>query len=90
MKRVLLCAALSALSFGTAFANKIDPALIPDGMYTITVERVVDAEHLSARMENGVEVDLKAAKHTVTFSPSMPAKIKIYMVQGEVIYINKV
>lgn len=79
----------AALSFGTARAAKVDASLIPDGNYTITVEKVIDASHISARMENGVEVDLKAAKATVNFSASTPSRIKVFMVQGEVVFFAK-
>lgn len=89
---VRLCSALAAsvlLCSAPAFAAKINASLIPDGNYTITVEKVVDASHIAARMDNGVEVDLKAAKATVVFSNTTPPRIKVFMVQGEVVFFAK-
>ena len=87
--RLTLALLIAASSCAAARADTIDASLIPDGNYTVTVEKVDDAYHITARMDNGVEVQLKAAKATVTFSNSMPPRIKVFVVQGEVVYVGK-
>ena len=73
---------------GEALAAKIAATLLPDGLYTVVVERVADGEHMTVRMETGLEVDLKAASHTVTFSPATAnARVSIYIVEGEVVSV---
>ena len=86
----VIAAALFALATNVAHAAKIEASLVPDGLYTAVVEKVTDADHATVKMENGVEVDLKPAKHTVTFSSSMEnTRVKIYLMQGEVIALSK-
>lgn len=76
---------------GAASASKIEASLVPDGLYTALVEKVADPAHITVKMENGMEVDLKPSKHTVTFSTSMEnTKVKIYIMQGEIIALSKV
>lgn len=51
-----------AVSAGTVAAS-----LVPDGTYTVKIEKVQDAQHIVVRMENGLETML-AAKGSVDFS----------------------
>ena len=87
--RLLLTALLVMSCAANARAAKVDAKLVPDGLYTVTVEKVIDSEHLTVKMENGVEVDLKAASHTVTFSNQTSSRVKIYLMQGEIVSVGK-
>ncbi|MBV8582890.1 MAG: hypothetical protein JO241_02760, partial [Candidatus Eremiobacteraeota bacterium] len=51
-----------------AMATTIDSSLIPDGTYTVKVERVIDAKHMLVTMDNGAETTLSAGRDTVDFS----------------------
>lgn len=63
----------------------MDPSLIPDGDYEVTVEKIVDAKHIVVKMDNGVESQLPAAK-SMSFDPSAHvSKAKIFVYKGVVI-----
>lgn len=82
---------LFACATAVAAAAKVDASLVPDGLYNAVVEHVADASHMTVKMDNGMEVDLKPSKHTVTFLSSMEnSHVKIYIMQGEVIALSKV
>ena len=87
---VAVTALLFALATSVASASKVEASLVPDGLYTAVIEKVADAGHMTVKMDNGVEVDLKPAKHTVVFSSNLEnTKVKIYIMQGEVIALSK-
>jgi hypothetical protein len=54
-------------------AALVDPSLIPDGDYKVTIEKVVDNKHIVVRMDNGIESEIPAAK-TLTFDGAAAAK----------------
>lgn len=63
----------------------VDPALIPDGDYAVTVEKVVDAKHLVVKMENGIEARLPATG-SMSFDPnSKVTKAHIFVYKGVII-----
>jgi hypothetical protein len=49
-------------------ANTIDPSLIPDGTYTVKVDKVVDSKHITVTMDNGAETTLTAGRDSVDFT----------------------
>jgi len=58
---------------GSAFAAPspsatVDPSLIPDGTYTVTVEKVVDAQHVLVTMPGNMETQLEAGRPNVSFA----------------------
>lgn len=68
-----------------ALAALVDPSLIPDGDYTVVVEKIVDAKHIIVKMDNGVESQLPAAK-SMSFDPTAHvSKAKIFVYKGVVI-----
>ncbi len=68
----------------SAFAATVDSSLIPDGTYTVKVEKVVDSQHITVMMPNGMETTL-AAKGAVSFSKVKPnSNVKISVVKGQV------
>ena len=65
--------------------NTIDSSLIPDGTYTVKVEKVVDPKHILVTMDNGAETTLGAGRDTVDFSKVKPNdQIKLSLIKGNV------
>ena len=48
------------LSPSFAYAATIDASLVPDGTYVVKIEKVVDGQHATVLMDNGVETTLTA------------------------------
>jgi hypothetical protein len=70
----------------SALASSIDASLIPDGTYTVKVEKIVDASHIAVAMDNGAETTLSAGRATVDFSKIKPNdQIKCSIVKGAVL-----
>lgn len=66
-------------------ASLVDPSLIPDGDYVVTVEKIVDSKHILVKMENGIESQIPAAA-TVSFDMSSHLKhAKLFVYKGVVI-----
>lgn len=69
----------------------IDASLIPDGTYTVKVEKVVDPKHILVLMDNGAQTTLTAGRPTVDFSKiGANDKIKLSISKGEVLVYLKV
>lgn len=72
-----------ALPLG-AFANTVDASLVPDGTYTVKVERVQDPQHMLVRMENGIETTV-TAKGSADFSKvKSNDTVRISVISGKV------
>ncbi len=81
---VLFAATTVAPAVALAGAT-IDASLIPDGTYTVKVEKVVDAKHVLVTMDNGAETTLSAGRPTVDFSKVKPNdQIKLSLIKGDV------
>lgn len=79
---LVLAAAVSAPI--SAVANTVDASLVPDGTYVVKVEKVMDAQHMTVRMDNGIETTL-AAKGSVDFlKVKTNDTVRIAVVQGKV------
>jgi hypothetical protein len=86
VRKILTLAAFAAAFFMPSFApaTTIDAALVPDGTYVVKVEKVVDAQHLLVKMDNGVETTL-VATGSVDFSKVKASdSIKISVINGKV------
>jgi hypothetical protein len=69
----------------TAAAATIQASQIPDGTYTVKVERVLDAKHVLVTMDNGAETTLAAGRDSVDFSKVKPDdQIKLSLIKGNV------
>jgi len=82
-----LLAALAVLTVpGIAMAaNTIDASLIPDGTYTVKIEKVIDNKHIQVAMDNGAETTLTAGRETVDFSKCKPGdQLKLSTIKGAV------
>ncbi len=63
----------------------LDPSSIPDGTYTVKVQKVVDPKHVDVVMDNGKEALLSAGRETVDFSKVQPNdQLKLSLIKGTV------
>jgi hypothetical protein len=63
----------------------IDASLIPDGTYTVKVDKVVDQKHLLVTMDNGFQANLGAGRDSVDFSKVKPSdSVKITVIKGNI------
>jgi len=76
--------ALAALVPSLASAAVIDPTLVPDGTYTVKVEKVQDAHTLLVLMQNGVETTLIAQGSADFSKVKANDTIKISIIKGKV------
>ena len=68
-----------------ASAAMVDPSSFPDGTYTATVEKVVDAKHVQVVIE-GKETTLPAGRAAVDFSKvQVNDQIKFSLIRGQVV-----
>ncbi|MGC9991862.1 MAG: hypothetical protein ABSD52_05635 [Candidatus Cybelea sp.] len=92
MKRTLslLAVTFSLLGPATARAATVSSTAIPDGTYTVKVEKIVDSKHVQVVMDNGSETTLTAGRSTVDFSKIQPSdQIKVSIIQGTVmVYLD--
>ena len=85
---LLLVTALLA-PIARAADGAVDPASIPDGTYTATVEKVVDSKHITVKMQNGVETTVTTNRSNVDFGKVHPNdQVKMSLIKGLVaVYI---
>ena len=84
-----LLVALAAPSVALA-ANTIDSSLIPDGTYTVKVDKVIDAKHMQVTMDNGASTVLSAGRDSVDFGKIHPSdSVKLSLIKGNVmVYLD--
>jgi translation initiation factor IF-1 len=81
---VLTLTVASLLPIG-AWAATVDPATIPDGTYTVKVEKILDAKHIQVLLDNGSETTLIAGRSSVDFSKVRPDdQLKLSLIKGSV------
>jgi hypothetical protein len=92
LKRTFSLAVVAFWLLGPAVARaaSVNPSAIPDGTYTVKVEKIVDSKHVQVVMDNGSETTLTAGRSTVDFSKVQPAdQIKVSIIQGTVmVYLD--
>lgn len=73
-----------------ALAASIDASLIPDGTYSVKVDKLVDSKHIQVTMDNGAETTLAAGRDTVDFGKVKPGdSLKLSLIKGEVmVYLD--
>ncbi|MDP9017787.1 MAG: hypothetical protein M3N19_05660 [Candidatus Eremiobacteraeota bacterium] len=87
-KPVALLALLAALAAPiAAMADQtVDATLIPDGTYTVKVEKIVDAQHMVIVMQNSVKTQVAANRATMDFTKLKPnADLKLSLGKGKVL-----
>jgi hypothetical protein len=78
--------ALAGLSTAPTFATTITASQIPDGTYTVKVEKIVDSKHILVALDNGNETTLGAGRDTVDFSKvQINDQLKLSLIQGAVV-----
>lgn len=84
-----LLVALAAPSVALA-ANTIDSSLIPDGTYTVKVDKVSDAKHIQVTMDNGASTVLSAGRDSVDFGKIHAGdSVKLSLIKGNVmVYLD--
>ena len=84
-------ALIAAVAAPTAvLAASIDASLIPDGTYTVKVNKIIDAKHMDVSMDNGSEATLSTARDSVDFSKIKPGdQVKLSLIKGQVmVYLD--
>ena len=86
-KNITILSLLAAcLIPATTLAATIDASLIPDGTYTVKVEKIVDSRHITVAMDNGAQTTLGAGRPTVDFSKVKPNdSIKCSIIKGSIV-----
>lgn len=81
----LLAILAAVVAPASALAASIDASLIPDGTYTVKVEKIVDASHVAVAMDNGAETTLSAGRPSVNFGSIKPNdSIKCSIIKGQI------
>jgi hypothetical protein len=73
------------LTTAAVSAATINAASLPDGTYTVTVQRVIDSKHVLVTLDNGTQTTLAAGRETVDFSKVKENdQIKLSLIKGSV------
>jgi len=69
-----------------AAREDVDASLIPDGTYTVKVEKIVDANHMVIVMQNSVKTPVAANRPSLDFTKLKPnADLKLSLGKGKVL-----
>ncbi|MGA8533846.1 MAG: hypothetical protein WB615_07040 [Candidatus Tumulicola sp.] len=81
----LVLFSFAAAPLAAVAGSTVAAASIPDGTYTVKVEKVLDAKHLTVAMDNGNETTLGAGRATVDFSKvQQNDQLKVSLINGSV------
>ena len=82
---LMLACALGAPAAALA-DQMVDATLIPDGTYTVKVDKVVDAQHMVIVMQNSVKTTVEANRPTMDFTKLHPNdNVKLSLGKGRVL-----
>lgn len=86
----VLVVTLALLGPVCACAATVNATAIPDGTYTVKVEKILDSKHIQVLMDNGSDTTLSAGRSTVDFSKVQPSdQIKVSIIDGTVmVYLD--
>jgi hypothetical protein len=85
MKRISLLALFALLAApAAALATTVSAELIPDGTYIVKVEQVADAQHVTVKMDNGMETTLSATGSVSFAKVKANDTIKVSLIKGKV------
>jgi len=86
----LLALTLGLLAPLCARAATVAATTLPDGTYTVKVEKIIDPKHVQVQMDNGNDVTLVAGRASVDFSKLQPNdQIKCSLISGTVmVYLD--
>ncbi len=87
---ILALAAVLAAPVVALAANNVDASLIPDGTYTVKVEKIVDSKHVQVTMDNGTETTLPGGRDSVDFTKvKVGDQLKLSLIKGSVmVYLD--
>ena len=93
MQKKLSLAVLFLAAFvipASALAANIDASMIPDGTYTVKIDKLVDAKHIQVTMDNGADTTLAAGRDSVDFGKCKPGdQLKLSLIKGAVmVYLD--
>lgn len=81
-----LLAVLSAPLTALAADQTMDATLIPDGTYTVHIDKIVDANHMIVIMQNQVKTEVAANRPSMDFTKLKPnADVKLSLGKGKVL-----
>lgn len=84
-KRISIFALFAFLAApAAALAATVSASLIPDGTYVVKVEQVNDAQHVTVKMDNGMETTLAAAGNVSFSKVKANDTIKVSLIKGKV------
>ncbi|MBC5815937.1 MAG: hypothetical protein GIW97_05290 [Candidatus Eremiobacteraeota bacterium] len=92
MRKSIAAIALLATTIVAPLAAKadVDASLIPDGTYTVKVEKIVDAQHMTVVMQNAVKTTVTANRSTMDFTKLSPNdNVKMSLGKGKVLVFVK-
>jgi hypothetical protein len=86
----ILALAVGSMLPAVALAASIDPSLIPDGTYTVKVNKVIDPSHIAVTMDNGTQATLQGGRPSVDFSKIKDGdQVKLSLIKGQVmVYLD--
>ncbi|MBV8748358.1 MAG: hypothetical protein JO103_01455 [Candidatus Eremiobacteraeota bacterium] len=92
LSSIALAAALATPAAALAADVTIDASLIPDGTYTVHVDKVVNAQHILVTMQGTMKTDLASGKADVTFTDKVKANddLRIVLAKGKVLSFEAV
>jgi hypothetical protein len=67
-----------------AYATTVDASMVPDGTYVVKVEKVVDAQHATVLMDNGMETTVTSMGSADFTKLRANETIKISVIKGKV------
>ncbi|GAC1501090.1 MAG: hypothetical protein NVS1B14_05350 [Vulcanimicrobiaceae bacterium] len=89
-KTIPLLCLISVLALLDPARADVNAELIPDGTYTVKVQKVLDARHVSVVMQNAVTTTLAAGRRSVTFNKIKPKdSLKVSISRGKVLVFIK-
>ncbi|MDP9017489.1 MAG: hypothetical protein M3N19_04115 [Candidatus Eremiobacteraeota bacterium] len=92
MRKPIAALALLTTTMLAPLAAKadVDASLIPDGTYTVKVEKVVDSNHMVIVMQNSVKTTVAANRSSMDFTKLAPNdNVKMSLGKGKVLIFIK-
>lgn len=92
MRKTIAALSLLTATLAAPLAARadVDASLIPDGTYTVKVQKIVDANHMIIVMQNSVKTEVTANRPTMDFTKLAPNdNVKMSLGKGKVLVFVK-
>ena len=92
MRKTIAAISLLAATLAAPIAARadVDASRIPDGTYTVKVEKIVDANHMVIVMQNSVKTTVAAVRPSMDFTKLSPNdNVKMSLGKGKVLVFVK-